>query len=85
MAGEKLTAVVTVHLHQGDPIRAHVEADEAKLLGLGDDIERSLERNAIALSVDGKLLLIPQSSIKFVEIDPAPPDLPLWVVRGRRL
>lgn len=84
MAEQHLSATLTVHLHQGEPIRAVVEADEAKLLGLSDDIEKSLHRNSLAIELDGRLLLIPHSSIKYIEIVPAPPNLPLWLLRGRR-
>lgn len=78
------SVTITIHLHKGDPIRAVVQADEAKMLGVGDDIEKALQRNSMTLELDGKLLLIPYSSISHIEIDPAPPNLPVWLLRGRR-
>lgn len=84
MAETVHTATITIYLNHGEPIRAVVEADEAKLLGISDDIEKALERHSLVLLLDGKLLQIPYTSIRSIEIDPAPPNLPNWLLRGRR-
>ncbi|MNC97552.1 hypothetical protein D3C83_152470 [compost metagenome] len=69
----------------GEPIRARVAADEARRLGVSDDLEKAVHRTAMTLVLDGKLLMIPFANIKFVEIEPAPANLPVWMLQGKRL
>lgn len=75
---------VTVHLVHGEPVKFEVRLTEAKEFGLGEDIERSLNRNAMAVELDKKLIIIPYSNIKYVECDPAPSVLPLNMIRGAK-
>lgn len=75
---------VTVHLVHGDPIKFEVSLSAAKEYNLGEDIERSLLRNAMAVELDNKLIVIPYSNIKYVECDPAPAVLPLNMIRGAK-
>ncbi|MBF8270299.1 MAG: hypothetical protein HW386_2008 [Gammaproteobacteria bacterium] len=76
--------VVTIHLIHGNPIKFEVALSASKEFGLSDDIERSLLRNAMAVELDKKLLLIPYNNIKYIESDPAPPVLPQNIIRGAR-
>lgn len=75
---------VTVHLVHGEPVKFEVRLTEAKEFGLGEDIEKSLNRNAMAVELDKKLIIIPYSNIKYVECDPTPDVLPLNMIRGAR-
>ena len=75
---------ITIHLVHGEPIRAKVTTDEARRLGVSDDLEKAVHRTAMSLVLDGKLLLIPFANIKFVEVDPAPANLPVWLLQGTR-
>ena len=72
---------VTVHMVHGDPIKFRAPVTPDRLIGLGDDIERAATRNTMLVELDGKLVLIPYSSIRYVEIDPAPDGLPLTMIR----
>jgi hypothetical protein len=76
---------VTIHLIHGNPIKFEVSLSAAKESSLSDDIERSLLRNAIAVELDKKLMLIPYSNIKYVECDPVPSVLPQNIIRGAKL
>ena len=73
---------VTVHLIHGDPIRFRVIPSAAEMLAKGQDIGNALMRISMALEMDGKLLIIPYSNIKYIEASPAPPDLPLFITQG---
>jgi hypothetical protein len=75
---------VTVHLVEGEPLRFTVELPEWRLLGLGDDIDKAQSRTVISVELDGKLLMVPYSSIRYIEVDPAPPELPKYLLRGAR-
>ncbi|MBM2830805.1 MAG: hypothetical protein HW411_1595 [Gammaproteobacteria bacterium] len=75
---------ITVYLIHGEPIKFEVHLSEAKELGLGEDIERSLIRSAMAVELDNKLIIIPYSNIQYIECDPAPSVLPLNMIRGAK-
>jgi len=76
--------VFTIHLVHGEPLKFSLGMIEAKtkLLGLNDDLERALTRNAMAVEIDNKLLIIPYTNIKQIECDPSPPELPFTIIRG---
>ena len=75
---------ITVHLVQGETIKFEVRLSAAKEFSLGEDIERSLIRNAMAIELDKKLILIPYNNIKYVECEPAPSVLPTNMIRGAK-
>lgn len=75
---------VTVHLIEGEAIKFEVRLSAAKEYSLGEDIEKSLLRNAMAIELDKKLIMIPYNNIKYVECDPAPSVLPQNMIRGAK-
>ena len=75
---------VTITLIHGEPLRFNVEVPEWRLLGLEADIEKAQSRNVLALVLDGKLVMIPYTNIRSIEIDPAPPELPKHIFRGTK-
>ena len=50
----------------------------------GTRIEQSMNANFFGVEMDGKLILIPTSSIQKVEISPAPETMISHVVKGAR-
>ena len=75
---------ITIHLVHGDPIRLEAPITEAREIGLSADLERALNRTSMAIELDGRLLVIPYSNIKYVEADPAPSTLPLNIICGAK-
>ena len=62
---EKVDEVtISVHLHSGDPIVFKVDATEDMERNAGARIEKSMNANYVGVDLDGKLILIPTSSIK---------------------
>jgi hypothetical protein len=76
--------IITVHLVHGEPLKFSLEPSAAKKLGVSEDIERALQRNALAIEADNELLIIPYSNIKYVEIDPAPENLPFTIIQDAK-
>ena len=72
---------VIVHLIHGEPIKFKVSPTEAEMMTKGQDIGTALTRISMGLEIDGKLLIIPYSNIKYIEADPAPPNLPLFITQ----
>ena len=50
-----------------------------------EGMKRALEADKLAIEADGRLLLIPWSSVKYVEVTPVPPALPFGAIRNARL
>jgi len=75
---------ITVHLVHGEPLVYSLEPSEAKKLGVSEDLERALQRNSMAIEADNKLRIIPYSNIKYVEIEPAPENLPFTIIQGAK-
>ena len=55
---------------------------DAELFNKADDIEYMLNRYALAMEVDKKLLIIPYNNVKYIEASPSPPQLPLFIIKG---
>ena len=83
---DTISYIFTIHLVDGDPLKFNLDARETelKLNAINDDLERALNRNAMAIESDHTLLIIPYSSIKYIECNPSPPDLPITILRGAK-
>ena len=75
---------VYVHLIHGETIKFETNVLDSNLIGAADDLEKALSRNSMAFEVDGKLILVPYSNVKYMEIDPAPAELPIGMIRNAR-
>jgi hypothetical protein len=45
-------------------------------------LEKLLDKPALLVEADGALLLFPFSNIKYLQVYPAPPKLPEYVIKG---
>jgi len=82
---ENNRVAITVYRVHGEPLKFEVELTEAKVMGLSEDIERSLSRTALAVEANGTLYIIPYSNIQHLECTPAPEVLPLNMIRNAKL
>ena len=46
------------------------------------NVKKAIDREKIVVEVDGKLLIIPMTSVKVITLDPMPDHLPANVIRG---
>jgi hypothetical protein len=76
--------IITIHFIDGEILKLSVTPTDAKMIGVSDDIERALQRNAMAVEIDNKLKIIPYDNVRYVDIDPAPDGLPLTVIQGAK-
>ena len=73
---------ITIHLIHGDPIKFRASVSDTELATKSDDIEYMLNRFALAAEVDKKLLIIPYGNIRYIEVSPSPPVLPLFIIKN---
>ena len=45
-------------------------------------LDRVLEKELLLVEVDGALMIVPFTSIKYLQVSPAPPKLPDYVIKG---
>ena len=81
---ENEQVVITIHLVHGEPLKFSLEPTKAKKMGVSEDLERALQRVGMAIEIDHKLIIIPYSNIRYVEIDPAPSGLPITIIQGAK-
>ena len=75
---------ISVHLHSGDPIVFRLDATEDRKMNAASRIEREMSAKYVGVDLDGKLILIPTSSIQKIEISPPPEVMIANVVRGAK-
>ncbi len=75
---------VYVHLIHGETIKFETNVSDANLIGVAEDLERALSRNSLAFEMDGRLVLVPYSNVKYIEFDPAPEVLPMGMIRNAK-
>jgi len=77
---------MTIHYNNGTKldvtIPVQIKNSTAAVLEL---VKKALEADKLILEVEGKLVIIPWSSIKQVEITPAPAAVPFGVIKGARI
>ena len=73
---------VSVHLNSGDPIIFKLDDTDDRQMNAASRIEREMSAKYVGVDLDGKLILIPTSSIQKIEISPAPEAMIANVVRG---
>jgi hypothetical protein len=56
-------------------------SDPAEIAGT---VRKALESDRLMAEVEGRLLIIPVSNVKYIEVSPAPPKLPKGVLLGAR-
>ena len=49
------------------------------------NVKKALEADRMIVEVDGDLLLIPLRNVKYVQLTPAPKELPAGVLRGAQI
>ena len=61
---------ITFNLIHGDPIKVHVDADQARRRNLASNIESALAANYVGVVLDKKLTIMPIHNVQTIEISP---------------
>jgi hypothetical protein len=73
---------IVIHLIHGEPIKLRGQRSHEEIMNLGAGIERAMDAKYLCIELDGKVMMIPEHNIKWVEVSPAP-DLPIkWMIRN---
>jgi len=74
-----------LHFNDGQRLALRFPQQGESPADVARGIRKQLESPYLSIEVDGDLLLIPSSSIKYLQITPAPPSLPDVTVVGAEL
>jgi len=76
---------MTIHYMDGSKLDLRfpkqVKSDDL----VGVHLERLLAHEVLLLEVDGALMVVPFSSVKYLQVSPAPNKLPDYVIKGASL
>jgi hypothetical protein len=79
-------AGMIVRFMDGSKLRVHYTKQAGgDPAAIAANVRKALEADRLMIEVDGNLLFIPMTSVKYIEVAPAPDVLPPTVVRNARL
>jgi len=73
---------MTIHYMDGTQLDLRFPKQVKSDDSVGVRLERLLDNNVLMLEVDGALMVVPFSSIKYLQVSPAPGKLPDYVIKG---
>ena len=73
-----------IHFMDGSSMSFQFDAPSEDTLSVASQIHNVIDNNIMRLEVDNKLVFIPISNIRTIEITPAPAKLPPQVLKGAR-
>jgi len=75
---------LTAHLNDGSKISIVFEQQTGADVMAGR-VREAIDAGQLAFEADGDLFIVPMTSIKYVQVHPAPEKMPNTVIRGARL
>ncbi len=77
---------LTIHFNDGTTLNLEIPSQVRNSMGaVVEGMKRILEADKLAVEADGRLLVIPWSSVKHVEATPIPPSLPFGALKNARI
>ena len=76
---------LTVHFIDGSEMSVSFPKQGGNPLRLAQRVQEAIESSQLAIELDGQLLVIPMSNVKYLQARPCPDELPETVIRGGAL
>jgi len=77
---------MTIHFNNGAQLKVafpkQIKNSPAAVL---ESVKRAMESDKLAIEAEGRLIVIPWSSVKQLEVDPVPSALPFGAIKGAHL
>ena len=73
---------LTVYFLDGSDLSITFPKQSGNPLLLAKRVQSALEADQITIEIDGELMMIPKSSVKYLTVSPLPEELPETVIRG---
>ena len=76
------TVTTTIYFNDGSVKKFTTQRPEGDDYNRGSLQEKTLNSNSFVLEVDGDMMIIPVSSIKYITVSPKPPTMPPVTIRN---
>jgi hypothetical protein len=82
MASKKF---LTIHFTDGTKLLLTFPKQEDDFHQIAKRVQKALDADQLAIEVDGDLIVVPMSNVKYLQVSPAPEKLPDSVIQGGRI
>lgn len=76
---------LTVYFLDGSDISITFPKQPGNPLLLAKRVQGALDADQFTIEVDGELLMIPKTSVKYMTLSPLPEEMPETIIRGGRI
>ena len=73
---------LTVNFIDGSKLSVNFPQQSDDFNQIARRVQNALDANQLAIEVEGELLVVPMSNVKYVQVNPAPEKLPDTVIQG---
>ena len=76
---------LTIHFIDGSKLSVTFPQQTDDFSQIANRVQKALDANQLAIQIDGELLVIPMTNVKYLQVNPAPEKLPETVIRNGAL
>jgi len=76
---------LTVYFLDGSDMSINFPKQPGNPLLLAKRVQAAIDAGQFTIEIDGELMMIPKSSVKYMTLSPAPEELPETVIRGGKM
>ena len=76
---------LTVYFLDGSDMSITFPKQPGNPLLLAKRVQAALDADQFTVEIDGELMMIPKSSVKYMTVSPLPDELPDTIIRGGRI
>ena len=73
---------LTVYFLDGSDMSINFPKQPGNPLLLAKRVQAALDADQFTIEIDGQLMMIPKSSVKYMTVSPVPDEMPETVIRG---
>jgi len=75
---------LTVYFLDGSDMSINFPKQPGNPLLLAKRVQAALDADQVTIEIDGQLMMIPKSSVKYMTVSPVPEELPETIIQGGR-
>lgn len=76
---------MTIHFNDKTKLDLRFEQQVSDAVTQATELRKAMESETLSLEIEGRLIVIPMRSVKYIQLEPAPEGLPKGVIRGAKV
>ena len=76
---------LVIHFMDGSKIDARFPRQTTDPIKVAQNIRKAMDLDKLTIEMEGQLMLIPLANVKYLQVSPAPDNLPEGVIKGASL